>query len=149
MVKCLAMKLMGKLPTKTFVISQIFILILGLIFTLGIYYLMSQPQNQTSNLTSSGTITSAPSTLMLNLNSPDDDALSFSSSILISGKTLPNLSVLVTSTKDLVVQSKKDGSFSADVELSPGVNEIMVVAFDASGEERKIQRTVYYSKEKI
>ena len=140
-----------QLSNKTFVISQLLILILGLAFIFGLNYLMN-PISKAAKSTSlsEGPVTSTPASLTLEVGSPDDELLVFNSNLIINGKTLQKLNVLISSdTEDLVVVSKSDGSFTADLTLSPGVNEISIVVFDDKGDQREIRRTIYYSKEKI
>lgn len=97
-----------------------------------------------------GPVTTLPKSLRLDLDQPDQDTLSFSSSIIVSGKTGPQKDILIsTDTNDLVIQSKIDGSFSTVLNLDEDINRITVAVFDSTGDSRIAQRTVYYSKEKI
>ena len=139
------------LKMKAFILTQILIVILLVTTIAGIYYVINlQHSKPVSDYSNSGPVTSTPASLTLNLESPDDNLLTFSQSIIISGKTLPNLNVLISSNNDdLIIQSKPDGTFSSDFELKTGVNEIIVATFGEDGEERIQQRTVYYSKDKI
>ncbi|MDP3973789.1 MAG: hypothetical protein Q8P92_03065 [Candidatus Daviesbacteria bacterium] len=144
-------KLTQKLPPKYFVLSQIIIIIAGLIFAFWLYYVLYieyQPQNKYS--LNVGPVTTVPKTLRIDLDEPDDNTLTFESSILISGKTKPNTEVLIsTDSDDQVIESRSDGSFSFTLDLDEGINRISVAVFDEVGEMRSIERTVYYSKEKI
>lgn len=149
MVKSMAMS--KKLSTKTFLISQFLILIFGIAFIFGLNYLMN-PFTKVAKTTtlSGGPVTSTPASLTLEITAPDDELLVFNSNLIINGKTLPKLNVLISSaTEDLVVESKSDGSFTADLTLALGVNEISIVVFDEKGSIREIKRTIFYSKEKI
>lgn len=97
-----------------------------------------------------GPVTVLPKSLRIDLGTPDDNLLTFQSSLIVSGSTLPNLLVLIsTQSQDSVVESKKDGSFSTVIKLEEGVNNLTVVVFDGSGDSRSMERTIYYSKEKI
>lgn len=97
-----------------------------------------------------GPVTTAPKSLRLDLDQPDEDTLSFSSSIIVSGTTGPKKDVLIsTDTNDFVILSKSDGSFSTVLNLDEDINRITVVVFDTTGDSRIAKRTVYYSKEKI
>ena len=97
-----------------------------------------------------GPVTTLPKSLRLDLDQPDQDVLSFSSSIIVSGTTGPSKDVLIsTDTNDFVIQSKVDGSFSTVLNLDEGINRIAVAVFDSTGDSRVAERTVYYSKEKI
>ena len=144
------MKLTHKIPTKLFIFSHILILISGLIFIAGLYYILNIQYQKSTGPFSAGPVTSLPKTLRLNLDQPDNDSLSFQSSIIVSGQTSPNMDVLISSdNNDLVVKSKKDGSFSTVLNLQESVNQITISVFDTTGDSRSESRTVYYSKEKI
>lgn len=140
-----------KLSKKVFVISQASILIFGLIFLSALYYLLNiQYQASTSYSKLQGPVTTPPKSLRMELENPDDDTLSFDQSIIVSGKTGPNLDVLVmTDSQDLIVKSDIAGNFSTFVKLNEGVNKITAAVFDTTGDNRSTERTVYYSKEKI
>lgn len=139
-----------KLSHKSFIISQVLILTLGLTFLGGLYYILNVQSPQPKNAFLAGPVTTAPKSLRLDLDQPDQDSLSYSSSIVVSGKTGPGSTVLIsTETQDLVIKVNSDGSFSTVLNLDEGVNNITTVVFDATGESRSAERSVYYSKEKI
>lgn len=144
------MKLSQKLTTKQFTLSIFLILTLSLIFLGGLYYILNIQYQKPANLFLNGPVTSAPKSLRLDLDQPDQDLLSYSSSIIVSGQTSPFKEVLIsTGTSDLVIESKQNGSFSTILELEEGVNRITATVFDATGDSRSVERNVYYSKEKI
>lgn len=149
MLKLFNMKLTQKLSTRQFILSHLLILSLGLIFLAGLYYILNAPtQNNSSVLT--GPVTSLSKSLRIDLDQPDDNLLTFSSSLLVSGTTLPTLPVLIsTEEQDKVIISGENGSFSTVITLEEGVNNLVVVVFDAAGETKQLERTIYYSKEKI
>ncbi|MBI2599721.1 hypothetical protein HYW43_02245 [Candidatus Daviesbacteria bacterium] len=139
-----------QLSTKAFVVSQISILIVGLIFLGGLYYILNIQYQKNSSPFSNGPVTTPPKTLVLDLSQPDEDSLVFKSPILVSGQTSAGRQVLIfTDSQSLVIKSKLNGSFSSTLDLDEGVNKITVVAFDDNGDSKQIQRTLYYSKEKI
>ena len=146
-------KMNKKLSFRTYLISQILILCLGLSFIGGLYYFLefhSPSGVKPSSYSLDGPVTKEPASLTLDLTSPDDDTLIFQDNIEFSGKTSPNSQILISGAdNDMVITSKSDGSFSGDFDLSEGVNEIKVVVFDQNGDQREVVRTVYYSKEKI
>lgn len=144
------MKLTQKLSPKIFWFSQGVILLSGLIFLTGLYYFLNAPTQNDPSYAAKGPVTTLPKSLRIDLDQPDDNLLTFASSLVVSGNTLPNLRILIsTESQDSVVESKKDGSFSTVVKLDEGINNLTVVVFDAAGESKQIERTVYYSKEKI
>lgn len=143
------MKLNKKLTIRQFILSHLLILSLGLIFLAGLYYILNAPQNNTS-YTLKGPVTTLPKSLRIDLDQPEENLLTFQSSVIVSGSTLPFTQVLITAdSQDLVIESKKDGSFSTVINLTEGINNITAVAFDRNGDSRSEERTVYFSKEKI
>lgn len=140
-----------KLSTKTFLISQFLLLFFGLTILAGLHYLVNiKYQEPSGSYSNSGPVTSLVSSLSLDLHQPEDSTLTFSPSILFSGKTFPNTLILISSqNSDQILESKADGTFSLIFDLEEGVNVISVAAFDAGGNQRTIIRTLYYSKEKI
>ncbi len=144
------MKLQKKLPTKHIYLSLITVFLISLIFLSGLYYMVNIQYQKPKELFLNGPVTTAPKSLRLDLDQPDNDVLSFSGSIIVSGTTGPAKDVLIsTDTNDFVIQSKSDGSFSTVLNLDEGINRITVATFDSTGDSRVAQRTVYYSKEKI
>lgn len=140
-----------KLSGKTFIIFSIVTLILGLTFIAALYYFLNiRYITPTKYSAMGGPVTAPPKSLRMDLDTPDENALSFDSTIIVSGQTGPGMDVLIMSdAQDLVIKSKKDGSFSTIINLAEGVNKITAAVFDATGDSRSEQRTVYYSKEKI
>lgn len=139
-----------KFSTQNFFVFIFFILITGLISLGVLYYILNIQYQKPKNPFINGPITKLPKTLILDLDQPDEDLLSFSPSVVVSGKTNPSKEVLIsTDNDDTVVKSKRDGSFSTVLNLTEGLNTITVAAFDASGEAKFAERTVFYSKEKI
>lgn len=139
-----------KLTTKQFIISQLLLLLFGLIILGGIYYILNIRYYKDNKPFLNGPLTSAPKSLRLDLDQPDDDSLVFSASIIVSGQTGPIKEVLIsTDSQDLVIKSKPDGSFSTVINLDEGENTVTAVVFDSDGDSRSLERTVYYSKEKL
>ena len=139
-----------KISTKQFILSHLFILIAGLLFLFGLYYILNIQYQRSTDPFSNGPVTSIPKTLRLDLDHPDDDSLTFDSSILVSGKTASQKEVLIfTDSQNLVIKSRKDGSFSQSLDLDEGVNRITVVVFDQTGDSKSVDRTIYYSQEQI
>lgn len=139
-----------KLSSKAFYLSLFLIFTVGLFLLLGLHYMINIQYQKPNTLFSNGPVTTQPKSLMLNLDQPDDNLLTFQNSIVISGTTGPYLDLLISSeTADVVIKSKQDGSFSTVFNLNEGVNNINVVAFDATGDSRSGAKTIYYSKEKI
>lgn len=144
------MKLGRKLSPAQFILSHILILITGLVFIAGLYYLLNVQYQKQQNPFSKGPVTTLPKSLRLDLDQPADDTLTFVPSVIVSGQTSPETYILIaTDTNDTVIQSKSNGSFSTVLNLEEGVNRINTIVFDSTGNSRSTERTVYYSKEKI
>ena len=139
-----------KLSLPTFILTQILVLLLSLAFLGGLYYILNiQYQLPKSKLLQGGPVTSALTSLVLELDQ-DDNILVFQPSLIVSGSTSSASDVLITTAnQDIVVEPKINGSFSTVINLSAGVNEIRVFAFDKTGDQRSQTRTVFYSKEKL
>lgn len=144
------MKLSIKLSTKYFILSHLLILVICLIFLGSLHYMVNIQYQQPKNVFLNGPVTTLSKSLRLDLDQPDQDVLIFTPSIIVSGKTGPNKEVLIsTDTADLVIKSKLDGSFSTVLNLDEGVNRITAIVFDSTGDFRSVERTVYFSKDKI
>lgn len=144
------MKLNRKLSKTHFYLSQILILIFGLIFIAVLYYILNVQATTVQKPFQGGPVTTPPKSLVLELNQPDPDILSNSASIVVSGKTSPSREILIfTEDNDSVIKSKPDGTFSTVLNLTEGVNKITVAVFDTNGESKSADRTVYFTKEKI
>lgn len=138
------------LSPKTFVLSQILILILGGGLVAGSYYVLNIQYQSSTPPFLSGPVTQAPKSLSLEVTDPADNRLVFKSNLLLSGKTLPRLKVLIsTSQHDQVLTSSGSGDFSSSLTLNEGPNKISVTVFSDSGEEKTIVKNVYFSKESI
>lgn len=143
-----------KLSGTVFILSQITLLTLGLMFITWLYFFL-QIQSATVRKTpppapGSKPITLEPSTFTLEMTAPEDDFLSFKDEILVSGQTQKNLQVLISSSDhDLVLKSDTSGYFSTNFPLIEGVNDIKIAVFDPTGDSRTVEKIVYYSKEKI
>lgn len=144
------LKVSKKLTTKQFVISQLAIFIAGLIFLGGLYYILNIQYQPPKEPFTQGPVTTKPKTLRIDLDQPDEDTLFFEPQIIFSGKTGPNLEVLITTeSKDLVTKADSSGKFSTILNLDEGLNKITAVVFDSTGDFRSQERNVYYSKEKL
>lgn len=150
MLKLLLMKFNQKISLRIFIISHILILTGSLIFLGWLYFVLYLEYKPSLSSLGERIFTQKPKTKILDLDQPSDDSLSFDSSILVSGKTTPNVEVLIFSdSQDLVVKSKGDGSFTANLDLDEGVNKIFAVTFDENGQSKSVERLIYYSKGKL
>lgn len=105
------------------------------------------PQTNLDNYTP---VSQIPTSMHLDINNPEDELLTFDKTINISGKTSPKSSVVI-SNGDLnwAVDADEEGEFSKVVDLKPGINPLIIYAFDPQGNNKTESRTIYYSEEKI
>ena len=140
-----------KLPTHIFIVTQILILVISLSLITGLYYPINiQYQKPKSQLLQGGPVTTLPHSLVLEVDQPDDNSLVFQPSAVISGATSAGSTVLISSDlQDITITPKLNGSYSTVINLKTGINQVSVYAFDKTGDQRLVTRTIYYSKEKI
>lgn len=140
------------LSTKTFVLTLSAILIFGLTFIGGLYYILNYQYQNTniSPLLSGSPVTSEPVSLTLNLTDPSDNLLTTSSAILVTGETSPAAVVIFNLNEDYSsLEAGDKGGFSTTLKLTSGVNKLAVTVFDNLGNSKIENRTLYYSTEKI
>lgn len=140
---------MSVLSPKFLLIAFILVLMMGLGYLGFIYYLahykaenkiVVNPLPQTKN----------PVSLTLILSNPDDNSLTFTPDLLLSGKTSPQAVIILSSNdEDQVLEPSQGGDFSATLKLESGINQVLVKVFDSQGNSKTEERTVYYSTEKI
>ncbi|MBI4040063.1 hypothetical protein HY389_01775 [Candidatus Daviesbacteria bacterium] len=128
---------------------MILILVIGLGLTY-IFYLILNPKSADKYGFNLGPVTTAPVSLTLAVSSPDDNLLTNSPNLLISGTTSPNsLVVISTNDNDQILTASGSGDFSYTAKLNDGANSIKISTFDDQGNSKNEDRTVYYSAEKI
>lgn len=129
-----------------FLLTILFIC-LGLVIYL---YFQVQSKVPTSALLNSWPVTSEPVSLTLNLSSPEDNMLVFDTDLLLQGKTSPQAVVVLSlNDTDEAIEASSQGSFSTTLKLEEGINQVSVTVFDSLGNSKSIDRTIYYSEEKL
>ncbi len=132
-----------------FLFSQMMILIIGLAFLGGLFFILN-PDFMASKSVYHSPVTNEPLSLYLDISNPEDELLIFDSSVVVSGKTSPNASVIISSKEnDSGVSANVFGEWSKVFSLSPGLNILTISAFDEQGNSKTEKRTVYYSQEKL
>jgi hypothetical protein len=138
-----------RISTQTFFISQAALLTGGLIYIFLLSFLLNRYdiQPKTSQVLA---LSATRMNLLLEVDSPEDNVLTFDSAHSIAGKTNPLSSVVIsTPSKDFVTQANTKGEFSQTVILQEGLNQIGVTTFDSEGRTKTTTRLIYYSKEKV
>lgn len=84
----------------------------------------------------------------LTVETPKDEEVLTQKTITVSGKTAPNATIIVSSEEnDQVVKPAANGDFSLTQAIPEGTSLLNVTAVFASGEEKKVTKTVTYSTE--
>lgn len=139
------------LSTKAFLLSILTILIIGVVFLLGLSFYLNEGQLICckKDLADYQPVTRAPLSLNLEIKSPDDELLVFDKNIIVSLKTTPFATVVITGKDTLGGEANDKGELSKIVTLGEGINELKVTVFDGSGNSKSDQRVIYYSEEKL
>jgi hypothetical protein len=145
-----------EISTKTFLLSHLALLIFGLIFLSGLYYILNDGIffccKTSGGLQNYLPVTKKPSSIELNITAPEDEQLLYEKSIVFKGKTTPLAILLLTNLttdENLGFEASNKGDFSKVVTLNEGLNEFTITAFDSEGNKKSEARTVFYSEEKI
>ncbi|HCS78171.1 TPA: hypothetical protein DIV55_00320 [Patescibacteria group bacterium] len=131
-------------------ISPIFFIALGVLISLGVAaFIWFRPFTFQQPATS---VTTSPNpvaqTLTLELTSPADGTLSVNQEILVTGKTLPNTTVMLfTETDENSVQSDAGGMFESTITLVNGINSLTVTVFGEDGTEKSQSMDLVYDSE--
>ena len=85
---------------------------------------------------------SAPTGLFLNVTSPAESGTLNTADLPVTGKTIAGA---VVSVDGNLVPVGSDGTFSTQVKLNQGPNDVEVVASDRQGNEKSVIRSVIYA----
>jgi len=93
------------------------------------------------------TPTPTPS-FFLNIDTPKDESVSDNKTVSISGKTIPNATIIIsTPSDDQVLNPSSQGDFTTTETIDTGENQLLFTAIAPNGEEVKKTITVTYSTE--
>lgn len=142
-----------ELSFTAFLASHLLIFLIALGVLGWVYYMLydiNLPLGGKSITETYKPVTSAPISFNLDLNNPEDNALVFDKTIVVSGKTSPNSTVIISVNEtESATESNSRGDFSKVLVLVPGLNRVTVDAFDSQGNTKQVQRLVYFSEEKL
>lgn len=140
---------MGKeLSAQAFIISMAFVFLIGLSFIGGLYYILNQ--DLLLNSISYVPVSKEPTSFSLEINSPENDLLSFDQNVVISGKTAPLATIIIVNgTNTIGFESGSKGDFSKVFTLNEGPNSLNISSFDKTGAMKTVIKNIYYSKDKL
>lgn len=138
---------------KEFIIAIFTGLLIGGVLVGGILTANQALQNKSNSLLSANATPTQPTTadnekneIPLNLVAPQDLLLTKIGKVSIEGKTLANIHIVIQSETDtFYLKSDDQGTFSQDVPLSPGSNDLTVTALTDTGESATKTVSVVYS----
>jgi hypothetical protein len=136
---------------KEIIIAIIFGSALGLVVAFGIWKADGALKKQDTSNSAQDTEKQSdnnqnPETLDLSLAKPAQQAAISESPTQVTGVTKANSFVLVSGEDgDQIVKSDNKGEFSAKIELTGGINQIMVSVFDYNGQSKSQNLLVVFS----
>lgn len=142
------------MKSERIILSFVAVLI-GLLVAGGAFYIFQMTKQITPSegdaITVNTRTTPTPSSnLLLTVTSPKDEEVITKKTIIISGKTDPEATVIVSSeTEDQVVKPAKTGNFSVTHTVGDDGNLIKITAVFPNGEETSVTRIVSYSTEEF
>lgn len=93
--------------------------------------------------------TPTPIAFFLTIDSPLTDSIEEKTDVLVSGKTIPEATVVIAGSVDEIVVTADDkGTYAGKVKLMEGKNEVVVTSYDKE-EEKSQTVTVFYTPEKL
>lgn len=118
----------------------------GLIIAFGIFRINNTTRPKGASTEASPTPEAIGQEFKITLAKPENNDVVTENSVTVSGITKPLSWITVAGeSSDYMIQSSEDGSFSQDVELAPGVNQIKITAFDSQGSQSTEKVLVVYS----
>jgi len=128
-------------------------ILFGAIIAFGVWRANTALRNNSNDLAITSTLDGSEdehiqSELGLTIAKPSQDDVVTESPITISGITMPNSwVVLSTEDEDYIIQSDNTGLFQSEVDLVGGINQITTTVFDENGNSINKTLRVIYSSE--
>jgi len=92
--------------------------------------------------------TQQPKEHTLTIDSPLEEAIEQTDSVLVSGSTSTNATVVIQGpSDDVVVVANGDGKYAGKIKLQEGINTITVTSYSATKEQKTQSIVVYYTPE--
>lgn len=134
------------------VILSFVMVLIGLLVAGALFYFYQSTKTvspSTTDIVNRITPTPTPKPkVYLSLNQPTDEEVVSNKTLVISGKTNPNATlIIITSANQQVIQPSLQGDFSTTITLDDDQNLIEIHSILPSGETAVARRTVTYSTE--
>lgn len=129
-------------------------IVIGLLVAGGAFYIYQMtktlPPQKTKAISINHPTPTPDSGNFLVVDSPKDNEVFSKKTITVSGKTLPQATVIISSeTDDQVIKPAASGSFSATHTIGDDSNLISITAVFPNGEEQTILKTANFSAEEF
>ena len=87
-----------------------------------------------------------PGEILLEINEPEDEAISQTENLTIKGKSSPQATIVIVweEGEDILV-AEENGSFETEISLIGGENLIQIAAYDDQGNKKETNLTITYS----
>lgn len=119
-------------------------IIIGLIFAFGVYRINSAIPKSTPEPTPNQA--NGNQEFTITLDKPENGDVITENLVTVSGITKPqSFAVISGESGDYILQTDSTGAFSQSVDLTPGVNQIKITAFDSSGTQSTQKVLIVYS----
>lgn len=126
---------------------------IGLLITFGIYTARTALERKTAaspSPTPEFSPEASASSHQITITEPKPDTLTDTDKVTVTGSTTPESAVtLITAETQKIVVADKTGRFSAELELTGGINEISVTSFAPDGAKSQVTITIVYSTAEI
>ncbi len=135
---------------KEIVFALIAGVVLGAIISFGLWRANTalKPDNSIISDQDKNQEITTPGELGITLISPEDNDVISVNSTLIAGITKPGAWVVISGEEeDEILKANEDGSFEQEVELIGGANQVIITAFDDSGDKTGKTVLVIHSTE--
>ncbi len=134
------------------VILSFIMVLIGLLVAGALFYFYQSTKSvspSTTGIINRITPTPTPKPkIYLSLNQPADEAVVGNKTLVISGKTNPDATLIIITTSDQqVIQPSSQGDFSTTLTLNDGQNLIEIHSILPGGETIVTRRTITYSTE--
>lgn len=125
----------------------------GIVFSIGLFFLYQKTKQVTPRPSSNKEAvetTPTPVQFFLNIGAPQNEEVFNKKLIELSGKTLGTAVVVIMGQdKEVVLTPAADGSFSTAITLLDGINQIEVIAINATGEILTEKLTATFTTEEL
>ncbi len=135
---------------KEVVFAIFFGILFGLVIAFGVWRLNTSlsSKKQSNNTEATPAPTQSPDSLGLTISKPSELAVFRNSSVSVEGATKASSWVVISGEEDdRITTASQAGAFSADLELTGGLNQIVVTSFNESGDKSQKTILVVYSSQ--